>query len=88
MPKQREMSAAEVGELRHEYSVTVEPARRKRSEVLASERRLSDLVNQAYGPTDDDVELMWRTAPPRMPFARQGFSAADNDIAVEVEAAD
>jgi hypothetical protein len=59
-----------------------------RSEVLASERRLSDLVNEAYGLTTDEVELMWQTAPPRMPFTPQGFSTPDNDLAVEVEAAD
>jgi hypothetical protein len=47
-----------------------------RLEVLASERRLSDLVNLAYGLTADEVELMWRTAPPRMPFMPQGYSAA------------
>lgn len=43
-------------------------SRNKRSAVLASERRLSDLVIQAHDLTADEVELMWRTAPPRMPF--------------------
>ena len=33
-----------------------------------SEGRLSDLVNDAYGLTPEDVALMWATAPPRMPF--------------------
>ena len=33
------------------------------------ERTLSDLVNQAYGLTPEEVQLMWATAPPRMPFA-------------------
>lgn len=28
---------------------------------------LSDLVNRAYGLTDAEIELLWRTAPPRMP---------------------
>ena len=32
------------------------------------ERTLSDLVNQAYGLTSAEVELMWNTAPPRMPI--------------------
>jgi hypothetical protein len=32
------------------------------------ERKLSDLVNVAYGLTPEDVGLMWRTAPPRMPL--------------------
>jgi len=30
--------------------------------------RASDLVNQAYGLTPDEVALMWQIAPPRMPF--------------------
>ena len=29
---------------------------------------MSDLVNQAYGLTPEDVALMWATAPPRMPL--------------------
>jgi len=34
------------------------------------ERRVSDLVNAAYGLSAAEIDLMWRTAPPRMPFAR------------------
>jgi hypothetical protein len=34
------------------------------------ERRLSQLVVRAYGLTADEVELMWATAPPRMPVGR------------------
>jgi hypothetical protein len=33
------------------------------------EGRLSDLVNEAYGLTPDEVRLMWATAPPRMPLS-------------------
>ena len=29
--------------------------------------RLSDLVNEAYGLTTEEVDLLWKTAPPRMP---------------------
>lgn len=68
LPKKRKLSAAEVAELKREFGATVDPARRLRAEVFATERRLSDLVNEAYGLTQDEVELMWRTAPPRMPF--------------------
>jgi hypothetical protein len=32
------------------------------------EATLSDLVNQAYGLTPAEIELMWKTAPPRMPI--------------------
>jgi hypothetical protein len=35
---------------------------------LKLERTLSDLVNQAYGPTPAEIELHWNTAPPRMPI--------------------
>jgi hypothetical protein len=32
------------------------------------EKELSALVNQAYGLTPEDEQLMWATAPPRMPI--------------------
>lgn len=38
------------------------------NDALALERTLSDLVNQAYHLTPDEVKLLWVTAPPRMPF--------------------
>jgi hypothetical protein len=44
------------------------PARDAAAEILVRERKLSDLVNSAYGLTPDEVALMWRTAPPRMPL--------------------
>jgi hypothetical protein len=37
--------------------------------MLTLERRLSDLVNAAYGLTADEIKLMWDTAPPHMPLA-------------------
>jgi len=42
----------------------------RRAESLALERRLADLVNQAYGLTSEEVALLWDTAPPRMPLGR------------------
>jgi hypothetical protein len=42
--------------------------RQAAAEAQRLERRLSDLVNQAYGLTPDEVALMWATAPPRMPL--------------------
>lgn len=68
LPKSRKISAAEIARLKQEHATTVEPARRAAREALALERRLSDLVNAAYGLTPEDVALMWATAPPRMPF--------------------
>jgi len=46
--------------------------RQRQAEALGLERRLADLVNQAYGLTPEDVELLWRTAPPRMPVGKPG----------------
>jgi hypothetical protein len=44
------------------------PARDAAADILALERKLADLVNAAYGLTPDEVALMWRPAPPRMPL--------------------
>jgi hypothetical protein len=33
------------------------------------ERTVADAVNAAYGLTPAEVDLMWRTAPPRMPLS-------------------
>jgi len=46
--------------------------RQRQTEALGLERRLADLVNQAYGLAPEDVELLWRTAPPRMPVGKPG----------------
>ena len=62
------LTAAGVHELRDEYVRTIEPARALAAETLTLERTLSDLVNQAYGLTPTEIELMWQTAPPRMPI--------------------
>ena len=63
-------TAAGVHALRDEYTRTIEPARALAAETLTLERTLSDLVNQACGLTPAEVELMWKSAPPRMPIPR------------------
>jgi hypothetical protein len=68
LPKSRKLSAADIARLKQEHVDTIEPARRAAAQSLALERRLSDLVNAAYGLTPEEIDLMWRTAPPRMPF--------------------
>ena len=45
-----------------------ETERGRAVQVHALERRLSDLVNQVYRLTDEEIALLWRTAPPRMPI--------------------
>jgi len=54
-------------DLKNGYAEMVEPVRQARTEAASLERRLSDLVNEAYGLTAEDVDLLWKTAPPRMP---------------------
>ena len=65
------LSSAGLQALRDEYTRTIEPTRALAAEVLSLERTLSDLVNQAYGLTPAEVELMWKTAPPRMPIPNE-----------------
>ncbi len=62
------LTAAGVQALRAEYTRTIEPTRALAAETLKLERTLSDLVNQAYRLTPAETDLMWKTAPPRMPI--------------------
>ena len=57
------VSAAVRQELREESARTLA------AEALKLECELSDLVNQAYGLTPEEITLMWKTAPPRMPIS-------------------
>lgn len=65
--KKQKFSPASLSSLRAGYEQSVEPVKKLSAEALRLEQKLSDLVNQAYGLTPDEVALMWRTAPPRMP---------------------
>ncbi len=67
--KKNPLSAAALKNLRDEHARTIEPARIQAAEAQRLERKLSDLVNEAYGLTPEEVALMWQTAPPRMPLA-------------------
>ncbi|MEM8638058.1 MAG: DNA methyltransferase [Cyanobacteria bacterium P01_G01_bin.54] len=73
--KRRPKAAVSLGpkllkELKEAYSDYAHPIQTRRSEGLTLEHRISDLVNQAYGLTPEEIDLMWKTAPPRMPFRR------------------
>jgi hypothetical protein len=57
----------EVKQLYGDYGL---PIQNRNREILQLEHQVSDLVNQAYGLTPEDIDLMWRTAPPRMPIQR------------------
>jgi hypothetical protein len=37
------------------------------AEARGLERQVAELVHAAYGLTPEEVVLMWKTAPPRMP---------------------
>ena len=54
-------------DLRDGYAEMANPVHRAKPEAASLERKLSELVNKAYGLTDEEVDLLRRTAPPRMP---------------------
>jgi hypothetical protein len=70
--KKQPLTAAGLHALRDEYTRTIEPARVLAAETQTLERTLSDLVNRAYGLKPEEIELMWQTAPPRMPMPAPG----------------
>ncbi|MFH1314705.1 MAG: DNA methyltransferase, partial [Candidatus Eisenbacteria bacterium] len=70
MPKGTRLSPSALGELRSTFDEYAVPMRERRAEALQLERRISDLVNEAYGLTPEEIDLMWKTAPPRMPVGR------------------
>jgi hypothetical protein len=54
--------------VRQVYSDYAPEIQSLKTEALTLEHRLSDLVNQSYGLTPEEIDLMWKTAPPRMPI--------------------
>ena len=66
--KKQPLTAATLAALRDEHTRSIAPARQQATEALHLERTLSDLINQAYDLTPEEVKLMWATAPPRMPL--------------------
>jgi type I restriction-modification system DNA methylase subunit len=64
------LSPASLKAVRQVYSDYAPEIQSRKTEALALEHRLSDLVNQAYGLTPEEIDLMWKTAPPRMPISR------------------
>jgi hypothetical protein len=55
LPKSRKFSSAEIARLKQEHAATLTPSRESAAEVLALERKLSDLVNTAFGLTPEEV---------------------------------
>jgi hypothetical protein len=56
------------GGLLSQFQLFSTPARARATETLQLERTLSGLADQAYGLTPAEIELLWKTAPPRMPI--------------------
>ena len=68
LPRARRLSAAELDAMAREHSASVVPIALRLAQGRKHERRLAALVEQAYGLTEEERALMWRTAPPRMPL--------------------
>ncbi|HRJ62301.1 MAG TPA: Eco57I restriction-modification methylase domain-containing protein, partial [Azospirillaceae bacterium] len=64
----RPLSPSDLKGLKSAVAETVEPVRALLREAEGLERRLSDIVNRAYGLDADDIALLRRTAPPRTPL--------------------
>ncbi|MEQ1538663.1 MAG: Eco57I restriction-modification methylase domain-containing protein [Sphingorhabdus sp.] len=69
LPKRQGLTPTQLRQLRDAFAETAEPARAARNELMAHERKIAAMVERAYGFTQEEVALMWRTAPPRMPLA-------------------
>ncbi len=61
------LTPAALKDLRAGYAEQATPVREVRVEAANLERRLSELVNIAYGLTPNEIELLWTSAPPRTP---------------------
>ncbi len=68
--RKRPLSSAALANLRDEHARSIAPMRPLATEALRLEHHLSDLVNAAYHLTPEEIDLLWQTAPPRMPIAR------------------
>ncbi|WP_414676449.1 Eco57I restriction-modification methylase domain-containing protein [Longimicrobium sp.] len=64
------LAPREVGMLRNAHAEYAPRLTSVQAKAAGLERRISQLVVRAYGLSPDEVELMWSTAPPRMPGSR------------------
>lgn len=65
--KKRPLTAAALRSLREEHARTIAPVATRLREAATLEAELAALVNRAYTLTAEEIDLLWRTAPPRMP---------------------
>jgi hypothetical protein len=61
------LTAAGLRALRDEHAAQAPPVQARQAEAAGLERGVAARVNEAYGLTAEEVALLWRTAPPRMP---------------------
>ncbi len=69
-PKGASFSPKQMKAVREAYSDYAPEMQARQAEARQLEHKLSDLVNQAYGLTPEEIDLMWKTAPPRMPISQ------------------
>ncbi len=55
----------EAKEMYNEYALQIQ---RSKQEIFQLEHQVADLVNLSYGLTPAELQLMWQTAPPKMPI--------------------
>jgi TaqI-like C-terminal specificity domain len=68
--KKSPLSVQDVKRLKDEHTKSIVPLQKLARDAEQLERRVSDVVNAAFGLTPAEVQLMWDTAPPRMPIDR------------------
>lgn len=73
------LTLAELSQLKKAFRDTYRPLEELHRDSLVAERKLATLVNNAYQLDSSDVALMWRTAPPRMPFQPEKTANEGND---------
>ena len=61
------LSVADLKSLREEHGRSIVPLQALAAEARGLERQVAELVNAAYGLTAEEMVLMWKAAPPRMP---------------------
>ena len=64
----KKLTPAALKALRDGYTEQITPLQQDKAEMGVLERRISDLVNSAYGLTPEEIALLWATAPPHMPL--------------------
>ncbi len=66
----KKLTPAALKALRDGYTEQIGSLQQDKVEAMALERKVSGLVNRAYGLTEEEVAILWNTAPPRMPLSK------------------